>query len=60
VGSFEIYQSGDGFRWRLKASNGQIIAVGEAYTTKASAQKGIDSVKRHASEATIKDLTVKA
>lgn len=29
---FEIYRAKDGFRWRLKASNGRIIAEsGEAY-----------------------------
>ncbi len=33
------------FRFRLKARNGQIIAVGEAYETRASALNGIESVK---------------
>lgn len=28
---FEIYRSGDEWRWRLKARNGEIIASGEGY-----------------------------
>ncbi|MCU1654622.1 MAG: hypothetical protein JWQ60_5771, partial [Pseudonocardia sp.] len=36
-----------------KASNGQIIAVGEAYNTKASAFKGIESVQKNAPDAKI-------
>ena len=42
--------------FRLKASNGQVIAVGEAYETKASAVKGIESVRKNAGEATVDDL----
>jgi uncharacterized protein YegP (UPF0339 family) len=40
-----------------KASNGQIIAVGEAYNTKASAFKGIESVQKNAPDAKIDDQT---
>ena len=36
------------FRFRQKASNGEIIAVGEAYESKASAKKGIESVQKNA------------
>ncbi len=43
------------YRFRLKASNGQIIAAGEGYESKASARNGIDSVKRHAPDAPIVD-----
>ncbi|NLB79863.1 MAG: DUF1508 domain-containing protein, partial [Clostridiaceae bacterium] len=32
------------FRFRLKASKGQTIATGEAYTTKAACLNGIESV----------------
>ncbi|MCP4958390.1 MAG: YegP family protein [Actinomycetia bacterium] len=56
AGKFELYKDKAGkFRFRLKASNGQIIAVGEAYETKASARNGIDSVKRHAPDAAVID-----
>ena len=43
------------FRFRLRAHNGQIIAVSEAYTTKASALGGIDSVRKNAPDASIQD-----
>ncbi len=33
------------FRFRLKASNGEIIAAGEAYESEASAQNRIASVQ---------------
>jgi uncharacterized protein YegP (UPF0339 family) len=58
AGKFELYKDAAGkYRFRLKATNGQIIAVGEAYESKAAAQKGIDSVKRNAAEAEIVDQT---
>jgi uncharacterized protein YegP (UPF0339 family) len=34
------------FRFRLKAANGEVIAVGKAYETKASAKNGIASLQR--------------
>ena len=46
---FQIFKGADNqFYFRLKASNGQIILASEAYTAKASAQNGIDSVKANA------------
>jgi len=58
AGKFELYQDNAGkYRFRLKAGNGQIIAVGEAYESKAAAQKGIDSVKANAGDATVVDQT---
>ena len=51
---FEVYTDKAGeFRFRLKATNGQIIAVGEGYKAKASCLNGIDSVKKNAPEAEI-------
>ena len=51
---FEVYQDKAGeYRFRLKARNGEIIAVGEGYKAKASCLNGIDSVKRNAPEAEI-------
>ena len=56
AGKFELYKDKAGKdRVGLKASNGQIIAVGEGYESKASARNGIDSVKRHAPDAPIVD-----
>ena len=46
---FEIYQDKAGeFRFRLKATNGQIIAVSEGYKALASCENGIESVKKNA------------
>jgi uncharacterized protein YegP (UPF0339 family) len=39
------------------AGNGEIIAVGEAYESKASAKNGIESVKKNAADAAVVDLT---
>lgn len=51
---FEIYKDKAGeFRFRLKAKNGQIIAVGEGYTTLANCEKGVESVKKNAPDAEI-------
>ncbi len=56
---FEVYADARGeYRWRLKASNGQVIATGgEGYTSKAGCLNGIESVKRNAPEAEIDDQT---
>lgn len=49
AGKFEYYEAKDGWRWRLCASNGQIIATGgEAYSSKQGCLNGIDSVISHA------------
>ena len=46
---FEVYADKAGeYRFRLKARNGQIIAVSESYKAKASCLNGVDSVKRNA------------
>ena len=49
AGKFELYEDKAGkYRFRLKASSGQIILVGEAYESKAAAENGIESVKKNA------------
>lgn len=51
---FEIYQDKAGeYRFRLKATNGQIIAVGEGYTTLANCKNGVESVKKNAPDAEV-------
>ena len=55
---FEMYTDKAGeFRFRLKASNGQIIAVGEGYKAKKSCLNGIESIRKNAPEAPIVDAT---
>ncbi len=51
---FEVYADKAGeIRFRLKAVNGEIIAVGEGYKAKSSCLSGIESVKKNAPEAEI-------
>ena len=51
---FTIYKDKAGeFRFRLKARNGEIIAVSEGYKAKASALNGIESVRKNAPDAKI-------
>ena len=51
---FEVYTDKAGeFRFRLKAKNGQIIAVGEGYKALKSCLNGIESIKKNAPEAEI-------
>ena len=51
---FEMYEDKAGeFRFRLKARNGEVIAVSEGYTAKASCLNGIESVTKNAPEAEV-------
>ncbi|MBO6054105.1 MAG: YegP family protein [Oscillospiraceae bacterium] len=51
---FEIYADKRGeFRFRLKATNGEIIAVSEGYKSLDSCLNGVDSVKRNAPDAEV-------
>ena len=58
MGKFEIYKDSQGeFRWRLRAANGEVIASGEGYTSKAGCLNGIESVRENAPIAEIEDQT---
>ena len=51
---FEVYTDKAGeVRFRLKATNGQVIAVSEGYKAKAGCENGIASVKKNAVDAPI-------
>ena len=51
---FEVYADKAGeFRFRLKALNGQVIAVSEGYKAMASCMNGIESVKKNAVDAKV-------
>lgn len=59
MAKFEIYKSTGktgGFRWRLRANNGEVVASGQGYKTKASCKKGIASIKRTAAKAQVVDV----
>jgi uncharacterized protein YegP (UPF0339 family) len=53
MAKFEVYKSKNGYRWRLKAGNGEVVATGEEYSTKDGAVKGCESVARAANGADI-------
>lgn len=51
---FEVYADKAGeFRFRLKATNGQVIATSEGYKAIASCLNGIESIKKNAPDAEI-------
>ncbi len=56
AGKFVITKDKAGeFRFVLKAGNGEVIAQSEGYASKASAQSGIESVRKNAADATVVD-----
>jgi uncharacterized protein YegP (UPF0339 family) len=56
---FEVYQdAAKKYRFRLKASNGEVIATGEGYSSKTACMEGIESIKKNAPAADVKDLTL--
>ena len=57
AGKFELYQDKAGeWRFRLKAGNGEVIATGQGYSSKAGAMNGIDSIRRNAADAEVVEL----
>lgn len=49
MGKFTMFTGKNGeFYWNLKAGNGEIIGQSEGYKTKASAENGIESVRKNA------------
>jgi uncharacterized protein YegP (UPF0339 family) len=55
---FEVYKDKAGeFRFRFRASNGEIMFGSEGYASKASALKSIQSLKTHVADAAVDDQT---
>ena len=56
--AFEVYKDQGGqYRWRLRAQNTQVIATsGDGYKEKRACLDAIDSVKRNAAEAPVKEM----
>ena len=54
---FLIREVPSGFKFDLKAANGQTIATSEVYKTVAACRKGMESVRKSAQSAPIEDLT---
>ena len=56
---FEVYTDKAGeYRFRLKATNGEIIAVSEGYKALAGCMNGIESTKKNAADAEIVEQDV--
>ncbi len=56
MAKFILFQGRDRqYYFSLVATNGEIIATSEGYTTKQSAKNGIESVKRYAPVASVID-----
>ena len=58
MGKFAVKKVNTGIKFDLKASNGEVIASSEVYTSEAACRKGIESVRRNAVEAKLEDQTV--
>jgi uncharacterized protein YegP (UPF0339 family) len=56
AGRFVVIGDGDeGYRFRIEAKDGQLMATSEPYTSKSSALKGVEAIKRNAAVAQIDD-----
>ena len=51
----ETKETNTGFKFDLKATNGEVIAVSEGYKAKENCTNGIESVKKNAPEAEIEE-----
>ncbi len=57
MGKFVVKETNTGFKFDLKAGNGQVIATSEVYTTEKACMNGIESVKKNCVGA-VEDQTV--
>jgi len=54
---FEVYEDkAGGFRFRFRASNGEIMFSSESYKAKTSAKDAIESIKKNAPGAEVVEL----
>jgi len=47
MGKFVIKKTATGFKFDLKAGNGEVIATSEVYESLAACRKGVESVKKN-------------
>ncbi|NMN57751.1 hypothetical protein FHT36_001648 [Xanthobacter sp. SG618] len=58
MAKFEVYKDKAGeFRFRYKASNGEVMFASEGYKAKSSAMEAIESIKKNVASATVEDLS---
>ncbi len=53
VGKYEIFKEGEYFKYRLKASNGEVLCVSEIYSSEKGCFEAIENVKKNLSVGTI-------
>ena len=58
MGKFVVKKTNTGVKFDLKATNGQVIATSEVYSSDAACKKGIESVRKNAPVAAVEDQTV--
>lgn len=58
MAKFEMYEDKKGeWRWRLKASNGEPLAISEeGFSSKTSCKNSIESVRRNAADAEVVEM----
>ncbi|MBQ3291304.1 MAG: YegP family protein [Mogibacterium sp.] len=57
MGKYVVKKTKTGFKFDLKAGNGEVIANSEVYKTKKTCYAGINSVKNNAPVAAVEDQT---
>ncbi len=57
MGKFVVKQTETGFKFDLKAGNGEVIATSEIYTTEAACLNGVESVRANCA-GEVEDQTV--
>ena len=58
MGKFVFKTVASGYKFDLKAGNGEVIATSEVYTAEKTCLNGIESVRKNAVEAKLEDQTV--
>lgn len=60
MGKFVIRKTNTGIKFDLKASNGEVIATSEVYSSPESCKKGLASVQKNAPVAAVENQTLEA
>ena len=58
MAKFVVSKAKTGYKFNLKAGNGQVIATSEIYDSESGCKNGVDSVKKNAPIAPVEDQTV--
>ena len=58
MGKFVVKEVKTGYKFDLKAGNGEIIATSEVYTSEQGCLNGVESVRKNAAIANLEDQTV--